>query len=352
MGAACKENCPQICQYFDTSTETNNNQDQIIESKLRELGEFIGEDEFNEKIPEQVRNYRTKKQFSIPNNLNISDKVYQKAPLKFNNNNDIYKGNWNENSEKHGYGEYYIETEKKFIEGVWKNNNLVYGKIFYPNNNKYDIYKGFINNFLPDGEGKISFSTGDKYEGDFREGRKEGTGKYTFYDKTVYKGNFVNNKFDGEGTIEWTNNIKYEGGFSQGYFNNHGKLFDKDNDGEKYEGNFQNNFFDGEGKYTFEDGSTYEGSFTLNMRNGRGVFIKKNNEFKYEGNWVDDFPNGSGTFTKGNIIIKGTWKYSSIEAISESNAQNNEFNRDDLNFSSQIPEINLIPNRLPHMKRN
>ena len=342
MGATCKDN-QKICYCIDNITQPNEPIAQIIESRLVELGEFLEDRQFNEKIPEQFRNFITANKFSIPNNLNINENIYLKSPLLLKNGN-IYKGNWNENAQKHGYGGYYIETEKKFIEGIWYNDRLVYGRIFYPNN---DLYEGYIDNFLPNRKGKMFFSTGDIYNGDFQEGRREGNGTYKFSDGTKYKGKFINNKFNGKGTLEWTNNIKYEGEFSEGYFNNHGKI--SDNEGEQYEGNFQNNFIDGEGKYIFEDGSTYEGSFSVNLRNGKGVFIKKDNEFKYEGNWANNFPNGSGIFTKGNIIIEGTWKYGSIETISKSNAENNEFNRDDLNFSAQIPEINLTPSRLPHM---
>ena len=350
MGAVCIEKCLQIYHYFEPNLDNNNHPAPNIESRFLELGKYIEKKQFNRKIPEQVQNFRTDNKFSIPNKLNIIENVYLKDPLQFDENGNIYNGNWNENAQMHGYGEYYIETEKKFIEGVWYNNNLVYGRIFYSNNYLFDLYEGYINNFLPNGKGKIFFSTGDKYKGDFREGRREGTGKYVFSDKTEYKGKFINNKFDGKGTIEWTNNIKYEGEFSEGYLNNEGILFDKE--GEKYEGNFKNNFFEGKGKYTFEDGSTYEGSFALNLRNGEGIFIKSNDEFRYEGNWVNDYPNGSGTFIKGNIIIEGTWENGKNKKYSITNAgQNNEFKENDLNFNSKIPNINLIPLRLPHMKK-
>jgi len=343
MGATCQEDCPKICYCFETNNQTNNINSQ---NKLKELGDFIEEKQFNEKIPEQVQKFITENEFSVPNNLNINEIIYSKGPLLLKNG-DMYKGNWNENAQKHGKGEYYIQTEKKFIEGIWYNDKLVYGRIFYPNN---DLYEGYIDNFLPNGKGKIFFSTGNKYKGDFKEGKREGTGKYVFSDKTIYNGKFKNNKFDGKGTLEWINNIKYEGQFSEGYLNNEGTLTDKD--GEQYEGNFKNNCFEGKGKYIFEDGSTYEGSFASNYRYGKGIFIKSNDEFMFEGNWVNDYPNGSGTFTKGNTTIEGTWRNGANEKYSIIKVgQNNEFNENDLNFNSKIPNTNLIPTRLPHIKK-
>ena len=296
MGTTCKDNL-KICYCLETNNSTNIDKVQNIESRLLQFGDFLEDRQYNEKIPEQIQNFITENKFSSPNNLNINENIYLIRPLLLNNGN-IYKGNWNENIQKHGYGEYYIEKEKKFIEGIWYNDRITYGRIFYSNN---DLYEGFIDNFLPNGKGIIIFSSGNKYKGDFKEGKREGTGKYIFSDKTIYNGKFKNNKFDGKGILEWTNNIKYEGEFSEGYLNNEGKL--ADNEGEKYEGNFKNNCFEGKGKYTFEDGSTYEGSFSSNYRFGKGVFIKSNDEFMFEGNWVNDYPNGSGTFTKGNTTI-------------------------------------------------
>ena len=346
MGTTCKDNL-KICYCLETNNSTNIDKVQNIESRLLQFGDFLEDRQFNEKIPEQIQNFITENKFSPPNNLNINENIYLIRPLLLNNGN-IYKGNWNENIQKHGYGEYYIEKEKKFIEGIWYNDRITYGRIFYPNN---DLYEGYIDNFLPNGKGKIFFSSGNKYKGDFKEGKREGTGKYIFSDKTIYNGKFKNNKFDGKGILEWTNNIKYEGEFSEGYLNNEGKL--ADNEGEKYEGNFKNNCFEGKGKYTFEDGSTYEGSFSSNYRFGKGVFIKSNDEFMFEGNWVNDYPNGSGTFTKGNTTIEGTWRNGANEKYSIIKVgQSNEFNENDLNFNAKIPNINLIPTRLPHMNKN
>ena len=351
MGATCKENCSKCCNYICNRNTTLNNAQELFnndfELKLPELGQIIEENQFDGKIPEQVHKYISEKEYKKPDGIEINENVFEKGPIKLKNN-DIYKGNWNEKIDKEGYGQYYMETEQKFFEGTWVNNILIHGRIFYQNG---DIYEGYIRNFNSHGKGIITLKSGDKYKGDFNEGKREGNGKYIYPDKTTYEGQFKNNKFHGHGVMKWITEETYEGEFSEGYFNNQGKLIGKN--GEQYEGNFKNNYYDGEGKYTFIDGSTYEGSYALDLRNGKGIFIKKDNEFSYDGNWVDDYANGEGTFVKGDVTIEGTWKNGLYENFPVNNGgENNQINDNILNFRLKIPIINLIPRRLPHMKKN
>ncbi|MCX8000455.1 MAG: hypothetical protein N3A69_16130, partial [Leptospiraceae bacterium] len=49
------------------------------------------------------------------------------------------------------------------------------------------------------GKGVLEYSNGDKYEGEFKQGRFEGKGKYSFKAGDVYEGDFVQDKFSGKG---------------------------------------------------------------------------------------------------------------------------------------------------------
>ena len=315
-----------------------------FEIKLPELGEYISKEPFYEKIPKKAFSFMNKNEFTCPDDIIINKEIYLMNPIKLKNGN-IYEGNWNKNYKMEGKGKYYKENEKIFIEGIWAEGVLIYGRIYYPNEN---ICEGYIKNSKWNGKGKLIYNTGDIYEGDFINGEMEGKGKLTFIDNTIYEGNFSKGKYNGYGTMKWivdTISITYEGEFSEACLNNNGKLIN--NDGEKYEGNFKDNFFNGKGKYTFEDGSTYEGDFDSGKRNGKGIYDKKD-EFNYDGSWADDYAHGTGTFTKGNIIIKGTWANGeNVDISSIEGAQINDFNNDILNF--KIPNINLIPDRLPHL---
>jgi hypothetical protein len=51
---------------------------------------------------------------------------------------------------------------------------------------------GEFKNSLSHGKAKVVYSTGDLYQGEFYEGKKDGFGVYTYRDGSVYKGNFTN----------------------------------------------------------------------------------------------------------------------------------------------------------------
>mmetsp|Transcript_41429 Transcript_41429/g.83063 ORF Transcript_41429/g.83063 Transcript_41429/m.83063 type:complete len:180 (-) Transcript_41429:284-823(-) len=51
-----------------------------------------------------------------------------------------------------------------------------------------------------DGHGKMKFSSGEVYEGNFKEGRIEGRGTMTFTSGDVYTGQFLADMMDGIGT--------------------------------------------------------------------------------------------------------------------------------------------------------
>lgn len=74
------------------------------------------------------------------------------------------------------------------------------------------------------------------YEGEFKNGIREGKGKFTHKDGSVKEGPFVNGQLTGKGTM-----------FSQ--------------DGQKYAGNFVNYRMHGYGEYQFPNGAKFEGFF-------------------------------------------------------------------------------------------
>jgi hypothetical protein len=65
-------------------------------------------------------------------------------------------------------------------------------------NNKVDVYEGDWKNGLRQGKGKLIFNTGKTYEGDFILDKMEGRGilKGAAF---IYEGEFANDKMDGKG---------------------------------------------------------------------------------------------------------------------------------------------------------
>ena len=94
---------------------------------------------------------------------------------------------------------------------------------------------------LPNGKkdknfAKITYNTGDVYEGNLKHGKYNGIGKYYWKDGGIYEGNFSKGVLSGQGKYTAAN-------------------------GDIFEGNFKNDNYDGQGKYTWQDGSNFEGLF-------------------------------------------------------------------------------------------
>ena len=60
------------------------------------------------------------------------------------------------------------------------------------------------------------FKNGDKYVGQFKDGKFHGKGTYIFKNENKYVGDFKNGKFHGKGTYIFTNGDKYVGEFKDG----------------------------------------------------------------------------------------------------------------------------------------
>ena len=330
----------QICTSFQ-----QNNYNHFLKkfnSKLHYLGRYYDISEFHKIIPSIVYNYMIQNVLNIPSNIIQNKSVYEMKPVQFENGY-IYSGNWNEKYKMEGYGQYYIKDGNLFVEGIWDNGKLIFGRIFFPNEN---IYEGEIKNSSFNGKGKLTFNNGDIYIGDFIDGERTGKGKYIFKDGTIYEGELLNSEFKGKGIIIWNNGVEFEGNFNGLILTGLGKLKDK-NTGDVYEGNFDNNYFNGHGKYSFSDYGIYEGEFEFGIRSGKGIYKNKLGII-YEGEWKNNFPNGIGKFTCKDFIVKGVWKNGkNLEITDFIKGSVHNFDKNKLDFT--VPNFNLCPQLLNNL---
>ena len=92
-------------------------------------------------------------------------------------------------------------------------------------------------------------ASGDKFEGQFKDGKKHGQGTYTFANGDVYKGQFKDDKKHGQGTEFYESGNKYEGQFKDGLKNGLGTYFYEN--GDKYEGQFKDDLKNGQGSFKY-----------------------------------------------------------------------------------------------------
>lgn len=72
--------------------------------------------------------------------------------------------------------------------------------------------------------GTFAWANGDKYVGEWVDGKKDGQGTETFADGAKYVGEYRDNKRHGQGTFTLSNGDKYVGGYRNGKRNGQGTV--------------------------------------------------------------------------------------------------------------------------------
>ena len=114
---------------------------------------------------------------------------------------DSYTGEW-ANNEFDGFGVYEYAAAKAVYQGDWsgglQNGNGFYKCPQFSYNGQWE--KGWM-----DGDGVLTFSNGDRYEGTVHENLIDGLGYYNYANGHWYEGEFVNGKMNGLGVFQFKN---------------------------------------------------------------------------------------------------------------------------------------------------
>ena len=311
-----------------------------FEKELPNFGNYFNS-EFNTLYSPKIQEYITEYPLSIPEELVSKKTIFEIKPVEFTNGN-IYQGGWSSDMRMEGQGKYYLKDDDVLAEGVWREGNLIYARVFInKEDDLFDIYEGNIKFSTFNGKGKLILSNGLIYEGDFEDGERTGTGTIIYPDGTIYEGQIEKSELKGNGKMIWKCGYEYEGNFLNNKFSGNGIL--KCPNGDIYQGEFLNNLFNGNGRYIYNNGNSYEGQFLYGMKKGKGVY-KCINVYEFEGDWDNDLPCGVGKLSNWdkNGIIKSTWRYGKImeEPIYEQGSD--ELFKDiDLNIIPEKMDLNI-----------
>lgn len=122
---------------------------------------------------------------------------------------------------------------------------------------------------------------------------------------------------NGKGTMLYTNGDRYTGDFLNGKKHGEGELVY--NSGACFRGEWLNDQACGRGVFHHANGSSYEGEWLLSKRHGFGIFRCKQTGLVYEGEYAEGrrhgagtirFPDGgrmTGAFERGRLV--GTVEY-------------------------------------------
>ena len=115
------------------------------------------------------------------------------------------------------------------------------------------------------------YANGERYEGDFVNGKRHGRGRMEYANGDVYEGEYNMGKRHGQGTMTYAAGSSYTGAWENSVKSGKGRFVQAS--GEVYEGDFSGGTFDGFGTYTFKNGNTFMGDWKAGKRDGKGVCV-------------------------------------------------------------------------------
>jgi hypothetical protein len=162
---------------------------------------------------------------------------------------------------------------------------------------------------VPD-EGKLTYTNGDYYVGRLFKARfpfsfeeddglqgwiRHGAGKMVYSDGDDYEG-------------QWVMSIRHGSGKASMVVKEAVKTEDKN----VYEGQWDNDLMNGEGEMAYHSGDKFSGQFSANQRSGKGSCVYASGD-EYDGQWLDDMRDtsagGIGTLVLvDDMEYEGQWK--------------------------------------------
>jgi len=257
------------------------------------------------------------KQLMLQDNVLYEGAVFAGIPHGYGKaqyaNGNIYEGNWNR-GKRNGHGKTTYPNGKQW-EGEYQNNRPWDGNgtIYTTTSSGVTLaYEGAYAGGMPNGFGKKEY-TDAVFEGEWTDGKRNGRGKLTWNAGGQWEGEYQNDRFwDGSGTVYIKDSdgvtLRYEGEYKNGKRNGFGKMRYTDS---SYEGQWVDNMRSGPGKLIWDNGGQWEGDFQNDIPwEGSGtIYSKDSNGFtlRYEGEYKNGKRNGFGKREYARCVFEGQW---------------------------------------------
>lgn len=131
----------------------------------------------------------------------------------------------------------FISKDDTRVTGLFENGVIKSGTVITKEGDRYIgsfSLEGKVGQ--PSGKGQLIFANGDRFEGQFLEGRPLGEGVFTRIDGTRCQGQFFNENFDAKGNCTFPNGYRYQGELRGGIPHGVGTMIDSK--GKRFSGNF------------------------------------------------------------------------------------------------------------------
>lgn len=135
----------------------------------------------------------------------------------------------------------------------------------------------------PDPEDDEQLVEHARYEGEYKDGKRNGQGKMTYPTGDIYSGEWENNKMSGGGTYWYKNGDIFSGTWVDGMKHGQG-TYEYGDDKSIFDGEWEKNKFI-KGEWKLYEAGTYTGTFINDKPIGKGTFkfengIIQNGEYK------------------------------------------------------------------------
>jgi len=131
------------------------------------------------------------------------------------------------------------------------------------------------------GVGTVVLDPGVRYTGEMRDGWRNGQGKITFPSGNTYEGGFVNSQFSGRGLYIFPDGQRVEGQFRDGNANGPCEITSATR--VRLSGQCVDGELEGQGTMQYPDGGRYDGGFAKSLSSGQGVYIGPKRQFRQVG---------------------------------------------------------------------
>lgn len=165
------------------------------------------------------------------------------------------------------------------------------GVMTWANGQRYD---GDWVNDQPTGQAKVQFANGNQFEGSVIDSVPQGQGRMRYASGDTYTGQFNSGAPAGRGVYAWKNGQQFDGDWKNERPNGQGKL--KFATGNQFEGQVRDGVPHGQGRLVFASGEVYVGHLTQGQPDGQGSFTWPSGD-QYSGQWKAGKKHGQGTFT-------------------------------------------------------
>ncbi len=182
------------------------------------------------------------------------------------------------------------------------------------------------NGLIREGKGVFHFDKKDKYDGEWKDDKIHGVGKFMWKCGDRYDGEWKDGKMQGRGVFVWSNGDIYDGEFNNNLKHGKGTLtYGKGSvcAGDMYIGDWCYGNKHGKGIFKYSNGDVYNGDYFIDKRTGEGTYSYSATKKTYEGHWSSDKRNGFGKVTLlGKVLLSGQWKDDVLQASTDSTSSN------------------------------